>query len=237
MAIVASNLTADKVNSVTVTSQATASITPTSNYLILLSVTSRTAISANPNQPTATGNGLTWVVINSVIWDSTSSSRKRLTLLRAMGASPSTGAITIDFGGQNQTDINWSVDQVSGIDISGTNGSGAVVQSATNKDESGTAATLTVALSGFGSTDNGTFGVLSGDGTGTNTFSAGTGFSSIGYTNGNLQLAPEWKNSNDTSVDGTFSGNCMLGGIAIEIKAAVSTVVKDMLGGFIPFNR
>ena len=158
-------------------SSTTASTTPASNKLQLLLVASRTGITANPNQPTATGNSLTWVAIASVIYDSTSSSRRRVTLFRALGASPTAGAITIDFNGQNQTDVVWILDEATGMDTSGTNGSGAIVQSATNVDEGGSATALTVTLAAFGSVDNGTYGGFGWDGDPTAT--AGTGFTEI----------------------------------------------------------
>lgn len=222
-------------------SSTTASVSPASNNLVLLSVASRTGITTNPNQPTITGNGLTWVAIGTIIYDSTSTSRRRITIFRALGASPSAGTITIDFGGQNQTDIGWSVDQCSGIDTSGTNGSGAIVQSATNKDETGTATSLTVTLGAFGGGNNvtfGAFGISDSDVTKT----AGTGFTILGDgdaggTNG-LASITEWKNSNDTSVDMSFDFGTICGGIAIELKAAVTEAIKDIIGnGVVPFAR
>lgn len=207
---------------------ATASITPGSNNLILLTVSSRTAISTDPNQPTATGNGLTWVVVGSIVWDTTSASRKRITLLRALGASPSAGAVSIDFGAQNQTDVVWSVDEVSGIDTSGTNGSGAIVQFATNKDESVTAPTLTVTLAAFSDVNNATFGGFCSDVAGT-VSSAGSGFALSGTAGGNNPLGTEFRADNDTTVDLTFSGNGMMGGIAVEIKAAAAAAASRFL--------
>ena len=139
------------------TSYATASVTPAANALILASFATRTGITADPNTPTLTGCGLTWEVVQSVVYDNTSSSRRRLTTFRAMGSSPSTGALTFDCGGQTQTGAVWSIDQFTNVDTSGTNGSGAVVQSAQSAilDNSGTPATsLTVTLGAFSSPNN-----------------------------------------------------------------------------------
>lgn len=201
-------------------SSTTASITPGSNKLILLTVDQRTGITADPNQPTATGNGLTWVVVNSIVYDTTSSSRKRVTVLRALGASPSSGAVTIDFGGQNNTDVHWTIEEVSDTDTSGTNGSGAIVQSVTNKDETGTASSLTVTLAAFSNTANATFG---GFGLSTETgYAVGSGFTLGGTANsiaGSARVISEWKASNDTGVDITMTGS-LVGGIGIEIKGA-----------------
>lgn len=212
----------------------TASITPSSNKLILLTVVSRTAISTDPNQPTVTGNSLTWVVVNSVVYDTTSSSRRRVTCLRAMGSSPSSGTVSIDFGGQNQTDVGWVIDELSSIDTSGTNGSGAVVQSALASDGTNTVSTITATLSAFGSANNATYGSI-GAGGNTFTITAGSGFTIIGdiAPSGNMRASSEFRSDNDTSVDFSMSGNQEMGLVAIEIKAAsvaTSTPLRMLMG-------
>lgn len=214
-------------------SSTTASFTPSANKLQFLTVGSRTGITADPNQPTVTGDGLTWVVVNSVVYDTTSASRRRQTVFRALGASPSTGSLTIDFGGQNQTDVVWILDEASGMDTTGTNGSGAVVQSVTNKDETGTATSLTVTLAAFGSADNATYGSFGWDGS-TSTGTQGSGFTLLKTQNDtgtDISSLTEFKNTNDTSVDATFSPAVgVVGGIAIEIKAAtVASVVTSII--------
>lgn len=206
-------------------SYATASVTPAANALILVSFATRTGITADPNQPTLTGCGLTWVVVDSVVYDNTSSSRRRVTLFRGMGSSPSTGALTFDCGGQTQTGAVWSIDQFTNVDTSGTNGSGAIVQSANASilDNSGTpASSLTVTLGAFGSTNNATFGVLADEFAGSE--SPGSGFTQLGFTDNtpdvDLRLLSQWKSTNDTSVDFSFAGpNVGFGAIAVEIKA------------------
>lgn len=237
MAITATNLTfgGDTDGNSTAT---TSSVSPSSNKLQLLTVSSRTGITTDPNQPTVTGNSLTWVAINTIVYDTTGSSRRRETLFRALGASPSTGAISIDFGGQNQTNVIWNLDEASGMDTSGTNGSGAIVQSATNKDESGAASSLTVTLGAFGSTANVAYGSFSTDTT--TTYTAGTGFSILKQlqSSTDMSTASEINTANDTSVDINFDSAGGVGGIAVEIKAAATTSVKDIIGsGFIPFAR
>lgn len=226
MSVVASNLTSGS-DSVDRQSYSTASITPSANKLILLSIAARHA-SLDPVDPVVTGCGLTWVKVNSVNWDN-SGSQKRTHLYRAMGASPSTGAITMDFSAQTaQNDVLWSVDEFDGVDTSGTNGSGAVVQSVTNFNNNSPSNGLTITLAAFGSTNNATFGVF---GTDTNTGHAvGAGFSSLAYAQtsaGGLGIESEFKNTNDTSVDYAVT-NSLIGGVAIEIKAAAVTTVKTL---------
>lgn len=205
------------------TSTPTASLSPASNTLLLLTVSQRTGITADPNQPTATGNGLTWVVVNSIVFDTTSSSRRRVTVLRALGSSPSSGAVTIDCGGQTQTDIVWSVDQVNGVDLSGTNGSGAIIQSAANKDETLTASALTVTLSPFSDARNASFGGFS-TGNDTDGHSAGSGFTLLGVSPGpgvnGLSTNTEFQNGTATAITMNFTSGVQFGGVAMEIKAS-----------------
>lgn len=230
MAIVATNLTTGGDADGNSTAS-TASITPSANKLILLTVVSKTAITTDPNQPTASGNGLTWVVINSVVYDTTSSSRRRVTCLRAMGASPSSGALAIDFGGQNQTNVDWVIDELSDTDTSGTNGSGAIVQTALASDGTNTVSTITATLAAFGSTNNATYGSI-GAGGNTFTITAGSGFIIIGdsATTNQLRASTEFRNDNDTTVDFSMSGNQEMGLVAIEIKAAAGSLIKSING-------
>ncbi len=205
-------------------SPTTSSITMTTNDLELLTVVSRTGTSINPNQPTVTGDGLTWVVEKSVVYDTSSSSRRRVTTFRALG-SPTTGVLSISFGGQTQTDVVWSLDEFSGVDISGTNGSGAVVQSAFAFDASGSVSSLVTTLGSFSGNGNSTFGAF-GWATGSPDIStAGSGFTKLGDivdSNSNLRLTTEFKTSNDTTVDQSLSTNSEVGGIALEIVAAIT---------------
>jgi hypothetical protein len=230
MAVSISNLTANFSDS-SASSFATASISPTSNNLILASVVARRGDSTQPTAPSLSGNGLTWVEITHIDFDTNPTSMKTLWIFRAMGSSPSSGTVTFDFGAQTITNCNWSVDQASGIDTSGTNGSGAIVQSATNKEEGGSGGDggqLIVTLGAFGSTSNATFGAFSGD-AGSGTWTVGSGFTKLGGADsaGNMQHGSEWKSTNDTSVDMTSATTAgqSTGGIAIEIRAAVSETV------------
>lgn len=217
---------------------ATASVSPTGNRLELLTVTSRTGISTEPNEPTITGNGLTWVKVDGVYWDTTSGSRKKTTVFRAMGASPSAGTIAIDFGGQAQTDVIWSLVEFDGVDTSGTNGSGAIVQTATNSDGSATVSTITATLAAFSSVNNATFGAF-GYSSASNNMTVGSGFteSSDDWTTGNqTENFTEYKLSNDTTVDASGGANGEIGAIAIEIKAAVVAVSSSVISDLVIFE-
>lgn len=232
MAITGTNLTSSS-SATDGTSFSTASITPAANALILLTFLSRRGDSVEPAVPSSvTGNGLTWVQVNSIYYDTTSTSRRTLTVFRAMGASPSAGAVSIT-APATLTSAVWSVDQFTGVDTSGTNGSGAVVQSVTNSTSSGTS--LTVTLSSFGDANNATFGAF-GNADGLFSSTAGTGFSKLGDaadSETSSRCTTEWVSSNDTSVDMTFSTATELGGIAIEIAAATAGTSSSRLLGLL----
>ena len=220
MAVIASNLTSGSSDS-DASSYVTASISPSANNLILVAVSS--GFGGNPNVPTLSGAGMTWVEIANVNYDP-SGTQRTLTLFRSLNASPGSGALTIDFGGQTQARANWIVDEVSGVDTSGTNGSGAVVQSATSS-ATGSPTNLTVTLGAFSDAGNGTYGTF-GWNNNTSTATPGTGFTELVEVNNageDLSIQSQWRNDNDTTVDVTLSASAgEIGGIAIEMKAAAA---------------
>jgi hypothetical protein len=112
------------------TSFATASVAPTGNRLILVSVHAYISTgSVQPATPTVTGNGITYQLIQSQDVDTAGVDRATVFLFRGLAPSPSSGAITISFGAISQTRCAWSVDQSdSDIDLSGANGVGAIAQ-------------------------------------------------------------------------------------------------------------
>lgn len=194
------------------TSYVTASITPSANKLILLWLASYSSIAPS----SMTGNGLTWVQV------ATRLAAYGVCLYRAMGASPSSGAVTINFA-SSPIRLVWGIAEFDGVDTSGTNGSGAIVQSAT--DESHNTGTLTVTLGAFGSANNATFGTF-GHGSTLNPESGYTEISeaSVGspivYTNG------QWRVDNDTSVVCNGNGSFWMGGVVVEIKADVAAPLQ-----------
>lgn len=206
------------------TNYTTASVTPTANALVLLAtVATRNSTTCSDNDiVSVTGNGLTWVNVNRQCFSSAGTPVQTVETWRTMGASPSTGTINFDFSATTQLNAAWAVIECTGVDTSGTNGSGAVVQNAINSIEPGTS--LTVTLGAFGNASNATLGVF---GVADNvTVTEGSGFTELaeqlvsdGGTDIGLQV--EWKASNDTSVDASFS-SIDAGGIAIEIKAAAT---------------
>jgi len=212
MTVTASSLT-NSYDNVDRTSYTTASISPSSNKLLLLAVYTR--IGASVVVPTSvTGNGLTWVLVAEV-----GTGTHNLSVWRAMGASPSAGTVVIDYSGVTQTGCAWEICEFTGMDTSGTNGSGAIVQSVATAFASATSAEVTLAA--FGSADNATFGCF---GKADNeAITQGTGFTSLSNPFGGTPVATmltEFRNDNDTSVDASWVSSAASRGIGVEIKAA-----------------
>ena len=115
------------------TGTSSASITPTADALVLVSVS--VAYDSTPggwsgnngntsrNVFTLTGNGLTYVRVGTIQYGA----RRCTELFRAMGSSPSTGAISIgcaDLGAVR--DIAWIVQEFTGVITTGSDGADAV---------------------------------------------------------------------------------------------------------------
>ena len=130
------------------------SLSFSTDYLCVAEVFS-THASATPNEPTVSGAGRTWTKISTKL---DASSRNRITLFRSMQAA-SSGAMTIDFGGQTQANAKYHFSEYGNVDTGGTNGSAAVVQVVENTN-AGTQTGLTVTLAAFGSASNATSGSI-----------------------------------------------------------------------------
>lgn len=208
-------------------SASTASVTPGGNKLLFAVVGNRSTSGA-ATLPTCSGNGLTWVQVATVLSGGAGDNRNRITIFRAMGASPSSGAITFDAAGTNQETWAWSVVEFGGVDTSGTNGSGAVVQSVTQQ-ETTSVTTTTATLAAFGSIDNATFGAIAHE-KADEAHTPGTGFTEIHDLQPggaeDISLMTEWRVDNDTTVDGSWATSRKAGAIGAEIKADVN-VVRD----------
>lgn len=200
------------------TSYNTASITPTANALLLAFIETSQG-GGTAGSPTLSGNGLTWVEILAVTY---SGSIKRLSVFRAMGASPSAGAVTITSNGDTFTHGAWKVVELTGVDTSGTNGSGAIVQAVAGTPT--TTTTPSVTLAAFAdATNNAAVGAFALSNNST-TFAPGL-TNEIGSEQAiispNGTLAAEWQIGEALSVGGTWGVSADTAGIALEIKAAV----------------
>ena len=214
-AITESALTSGQ-SGVDVTSATTASITITANQLALLTVGVGSGV-GTANTPTVTMTGATWVVAVTNIHTGVSYA---VWVFRTMVGSDTTATVTIDFAGQTQDRINWSIAQFDAVDTSGTNGSGAIVQTKTAFNATTTAATVTLdSAIGAG---NATYGGFLSETSGT--FTAGSGYSlihNVSWSNGHTgNIGTEWRADGQTVVNGTFSGTAHILSMGLEIKAA-----------------
>lgn len=202
--------------------------TVTAERLQLLTICSR----ADAVQPTIssigvpTGSGIVWTLVGTAVDFDTSGSRRTLFLYRGMATATVTGGFTITWGG-TQTGKAWALDEVAGMDTSGTQGSGAIVQAVTGLGAG--VSSLTITLAAFGSTSNATYGAFGNAGEGA--LIAGTGFTRIGNQQvaGECGVGTEYRVDNDTSVD-MSNGTMDIGGVAVEIKAAATTAIKTING-------
>ncbi len=135
----------------------TASIAPASNALVTLAVLGHRSSGANPS-PTVTGGGMSaWVEVATVTLDPLSAPLKRVTIFRAMSASPGSGPLTITYP-SSVSNTQWIVSQWTGVETSGTDGSGAVGQLGVTSAE--VVNGLTVTLGAFSHAANAAYGVF-----------------------------------------------------------------------------
>lgn len=191
--ILATNLTSGSAGSGS--SANTASISPGGNKLIIINVGS--SCSSTPNQPTISGCGLTLVAIQTKVRGTT----YRFTSFRGLVPNPTLGTLTIDFAGQSQNDVFWTVDQISNIDTSGTNGSGAIVQSAIEDDSGSGAPSIT--LPAFSNIQNGTYGAIFVSGS--TSITKGASFTELSSLVSTRLIESQFANSNQTTVNWTVN--------------------------------
>ena len=194
----------------------TPSVTLTANRLCLLTISSTTA---GGNIPTCAG----WTLVTTVQMGGLS----RLTVLRRMVTSDLTQTHTYSFAGQIQSFHKWAISQSSAnVDTTGTNGSGAVVQSATNGfvevPPVNNGRYVSVTLAAFASAANSTFAVFGGS-TASATPTPGDGFTTLatpGVGSFEYALITEYKAANDTVADASWSAPYDLWmGVAVEVAA------------------
>lgn len=197
----------------------TGSHSPTANRLQLIDIQ---LSDTNPVlAPTVTGCGLTWVAEGTGVEYDTAGTRHAIFRFRALGASPTTGALTIT-ATEAMSGCGWSWSEYAGIDTSGTSGSGAIVQTVTN---SGVGTTLSATLAAFGDAANGVAVGFSTDAD--SVYTAGGGYTILGQdvsasASPTASIGQEWRADNDTSPDATIGASAAWGIIASELKAAAT---------------
>lgn len=200
-----------------VASISTASISPTAGRLVEVTV----LVSAASPAPSVavSGCGLTWDLVVS----NNDSGQRRAFIFRAVG-SPTAGALTFTATGNTPTGWAWSVVEFAGLDTSGTNGSGAVVQTAHGRPASATsisvafpvtltAGTVTSAAVGVAVQESPTAGAGWAALGATNYASPATGFLSEWANPGQQNIAASWTTASTSVYVGAEYKPAAAGGV------------------------
>jgi len=202
------------------TSYTTASISPSAGVPILLFVSSRQASAVPPTS--VSGCSLTWEQTANVGGGS-----HNISLYHASGT-PTTGAITIDYGAATQTGGAWSIVELENSDP-GSNGASAIIQS--NAVSGSGVSSIGVSLAAFADTNNATIGFFSVQLNEALVNEAGYTVLSNDYGSppsmGNML---EFYNAPDTSVGASWSANDIYRAIVAEIKFVSSRKRLTLLG-------
>jgi hypothetical protein len=195
----------------------TPSISPAPNALITVAVLGHRTPAASAS-PTISGGGVaSWTEVATVTFDAVGVPLKRLTVYRAMSATPGSGPITITFNA-GQSHALWVVSQWEGVNTSGVNGEGAIVQSGSLAADE--VSGLTLNLAPFSHPNNaayGLFGVRSYH----PTVAPGNGFVEVA-DHGSIEGPPsalqaQWSLNDDTI--NAFWNNLRGAVLGFEIKA------------------
>jgi hypothetical protein len=196
----------------------TASIAPAPNTLITVAVLGHRTPSA-AGAPTITGGGMpAWEQVATATFDTLAAPLKRLTIYRAMSDAPGSGPLTITFP-NTVSNAQWIVSQWSGADESGTNGSGAIVQTAGNRADR--VGSLTATLGPL-SSSNVAYGVVGVNGNAL-VVTPGAGFTEIAEQNSGeaaKAVLQAERATADNTVDASWAGTLNGAILGVEIKAA-----------------
>lgn len=195
----------------------TPSVSPTGNRLILVSIAARVVSGSVPAITSVSGGGMTtWTEVLNITYET---SLSRTAVYRALQASPGSGAVTVTWP-SDVTVCNVFVHEWAGCDTSGTNGSGAVVQS---NSVTGTGTSGTVTLSAFGSSNNYAHLLIPHrvffEGA-----TAGGGMTLEGNIGADGITFHSLYGANQASPSASWTTSSAYGGIALEIKAAADSV-------------
>lgn len=193
----------------------TGSWTPVANRLYLCAVC--TSGTLQTVSSFTEGTGLAWVQVDTGV-----SNSERITVFRAMKPSGlGAGTTKANLSGTASRG-QIVITEFQGTDTSGTDGSGAVVQSANNAiTTNGTSLTVTL-LSAIGG-GNATFGAIGNNLNSSTSITQGSGYTELSeLTSGEAQaVETQFKAAGTTTVDWTFTSStaCAVG---VEIKAAAA---------------
>jgi len=195
-------------------SYTTASVTPTANRLVLVAVLA--TVGSGTTTVALSGCGLNWVKV-----DQTPDVARTVHLFRARGSAPTTGPLTIT-GSSAMTSALWQVSEFNGADTTGTDGSGAIVQSVNARPGSGTSVNVAFNLPVDGA--NSTYGVV-GVAVQESPVVGGSPWTSLGSTTQSgptSGLLAEFSTSARQDVAASWSTAAASFVVGVEIKAAAT---------------
>ncbi len=152
----------------------TASIAPAANALVTVAIRMRR--SSGALTPTLSGGGMTsWTEIAHVDYDPVGAPTSRVIVFRAMSGAPASGPLAITFA-NSISNVEWAVSQWTGVDPSGTNGTGAIAQTGSARGDG--VGSLSTALAGLGNANDVAFAAM-GASTAAPAVMPGSGFTEI----------------------------------------------------------
>jgi hypothetical protein len=203
------------------TSITTINIDPVPNALVLVWVGSTT--NDPTNLPVISGAGMSWDLVETHVRNA---ELRRLSVFRGMSSESAGGSLTIAFGGQEQESAAWGVIQHTGVNTSGHNGSGAIVQTGV-ADADGFNTSGRVNLNPPSSVGNATVGgFLAGTAI---EISPGNGFTEL-FESGvpRRRVMVEFLPSPSTSVEASWPDPNHWIGIALELRAGSGGAVASL---------
>lgn len=208
---------ASAIDQANVSSYTTTAFAVSANTLVTFAITGALVTGTGINTPTITCHGATWVLINS---QAVGNPERKLFVFRTLLANPSSSATCgYSFGGQVQGRSSYTVQEWNGVDTSGTNGSGAIVQSV---PATGTGTPCTATLAAYGSSDNRPYFTCREGAAEAHTPEGGWIELSDPLPGEGMAHSAIWKNAaDDTTPSITFpSGSAPWIAVAVEIKAS-----------------
>lgn len=196
----------------------TATYTPTTDALQRCVV--GTFGGSMPSAPTLSGAGLTWVLVDA--FRMFNQNNRGVFTFRALGTG-SAGALTFTAGGADTFDNCYIVvDEVTGVDTSGANGSGAVVQTVVQNSQE----TLTPSVSITMTPGNEGFAAFPLHDT-SRTATPRTNWTELGdvQLSGSLSVNTQYRQATDTAASCTWSGT------GTPVTAAICWEIKPASGG------
>jgi hypothetical protein len=214
------------------TAYSTGSQTPGANRLQLIAMKCRATTLRSVS--TVTGCGLTWAKISDVTYNTVGTPLDRLELWYALGASPSTGALTITWSGA-VSQCFWTWVEVDGVPI--TSGGADAYVAANVKTTNGDAVTgLMATLDALSSGTNIALGFF-GFSDRTQAIDPEAGWTELGETQGtgtaadSGALSSQWDDGSDLTCEASWALSADAGMIALEIVSAGAAPSSPMFRG------